>query len=99
ATAPGKLILTGEYAVLDGEPALVIAVTRRAIATQTKGPRGSSPFLAAVADELAERGLRDAAERAMAIAVDSKAFYDAPRAGSAPIKLGLGSSAAVTVAA
>jgi len=99
ASAPGKLILSGEYAVLDGGPALVLAINRRAIATRTKGPRGSSPFLAAVADELADRGLRDAAEIAMAIAVDSKAFYDSPRAGLAPIKLGLGSSAAVTVAA
>jgi len=34
ATAPGKLILTGEYAVLDGAPALVIAVDRRVVATR-----------------------------------------------------------------
>ena len=32
ATAPGKLILTGEYAVLDGAPALVVAMDRRAVA-------------------------------------------------------------------
>jgi phosphomevalonate kinase len=30
ASAPGKLILTGEYAVLFGAPALVMAVDRRA---------------------------------------------------------------------
>nr|HEX4317450.1 hypothetical protein [Kofleriaceae bacterium] len=99
ATAPGKLILTGEYAVLDGAPALVVAVNRRVVAARRQGPRGSSPFLAAVADELAARGRRDAAEIAMTIAVDSKSFYDVPRAGLAPVKLGLGSSAAVTVAA
>lgn len=30
ASAPGKLVLLGEYAVLDGAPALVLAVNRRA---------------------------------------------------------------------
>ena len=53
ATAPGKLILTGEYAVLDGAPALVVAVDRRVSARRRTGPRGSSPFLVAVADEIA----------------------------------------------
>lgn len=33
ASAPGKLVLLGEYAVLDGAPALVMAVDRRAVAT------------------------------------------------------------------
>ncbi len=32
ATAPGKLILTGEYAVLDGAPAVVVAMDRRVVA-------------------------------------------------------------------
>jgi phosphomevalonate kinase len=95
ATAPGKLILTGEYAVLRGAPALVVAVNRRAIARR-HAVRGSSPFLLAVAAEIAERrGANDAAARAaLEIAVDSSAFYDAQGT-----KLGLGSSAAVTVAA
>ncbi len=30
ASAPGKLVLTGEYAVLEGAPAVVLAVSRRA---------------------------------------------------------------------
>jgi phosphomevalonate kinase len=95
ATAPGKLILTGEYAVLDGAPAIVVAVDRRAVARHSGTPRGSSPFLAAVADELAERhGAADRATRAaLEISVDSSAFYERLT------KLGLGSSAAVTVAA
>lgn len=96
ATAPGKLILTGEYAVLDGAPAVVVAVDRRAVARLRAGaPRGSSPFLVAVAAELAaRRGADDPAARvALDIAVDSSAFYDGLT------KLGLGSSAAVTVAA
>ena len=94
ATAPGKLILTGEYAVLDGAPALVMAVDRRAVARRAKGGEGS-PFLDAVAAELAaRRGAADpAAQAAREIAVDSSAFYD----GAA--KLGLGSSAAATTAA
>jgi phosphomevalonate kinase len=95
ATAPGKLIVTGEYAVLDGAPAIVIAVDRRAIARRNATPRGSSPFLLAVADEIAaRRGAADpAATAALEVSVDSTAFYDRMT------KLGLGSSAAVTVAA
>ena len=95
ASAPGKLIVAGEYAVLDGAPALVVAVDRRAVARIQPGPRGSSPFLAAVADEVAARGGDGA--RALSIAVDSRAFY--VDTGAGPLKLGLGSSAAVTVAA
>jgi phosphomevalonate kinase len=95
ATAPGKLIVTGEYAVLDGAPAIVIAVDRRAIARRNATPRGSSLFLLAVADEIASRrGAADPAARAaLEVSVDSTAFYDRMT------KLGLGSSAAVTVAA
>jgi len=95
ATAPGKLIITGEYAVLDGAPAIVVAVDRRAIARRMPTPPGSSPFLLAVADEIAaRRGAQDpAAHAALEITVDSTAFYDKIT------KLGLGSSAAVTVAA
>jgi phosphomevalonate kinase len=94
ATAPGKLILTGEYAVLDGAPALVIAVDRRVVARRDRST-GSSPFLLAVARELAQRYGADSpsARAALEIAVDSAAFYDGSQ------KLGLGSSAAVTVAA
>ena len=95
ATAPGKLILTGEYAVLQGAPALVIAVNRRVVATRRTAPRGSSPFLLAVADEIAKRYGADhpATRAAMEIVVDSSMFYQGKE------KLGLGSSAAVTVAA
>lgn len=123
ASAPGKLILTGEYAVLDGAPALVIAVDRRAVARRNVGPRGSSEFLLAIVEELIARKGKDhpAARAATEIIVDSTAFYhqaasvrSGPRArrstGSSPAidisvgvpgaqKLGIGSSAAVTVAA
>jgi phosphomevalonate kinase len=33
ASAPGKLVLSGEYAVLNGAPAICLAVNRRALAT------------------------------------------------------------------
>ena len=95
ATAPGKLILTGEYAVLDGAPALVVAVNRRVIARRHMGPRGSSPFLTSVADEIAKVYGPDhpATRAALEIVVDSREFF------IGPTKLGIGSSAAVTVAA
>ena len=95
STAPGKLILTGEYAVLDGAPALVIAVDRRVTAQRRYGgPSGSSPFLIAVMQELGKRYPRTGISQIVAeLAVDSSAFYDGEH------KLGLGSSAAVTVAA
>lgn len=41
ASAPGKLLLLGEYAVLEGAPALVAAVNRRAHATISTGPPGA----------------------------------------------------------
>lgn len=95
ATAPGKLLLTGEYAVLEGAPALVVAVNRRVVARKRTSATGSSPFLLAVADELARRYGSDhpVTRAAFDIVVDSSAFFH----GQA--KLGLGSSAAVTVAA
>jgi phosphomevalonate kinase len=92
ATAPGKLILTGEYAVLDGAPALVMAIDRRVVARRGT-PHERSPYLEAVAAELDRRGSREAAAAARTIIVDSSALYDRDT------KLGLGSSAAVTVAA
>lgn len=38
ASAPGKVVLSGEYAVLDGAPAIVMAVNRRARVTITDSP-------------------------------------------------------------
>lgn len=36
-SAPGKVLIAGEYSVLDGHPALVASVDRRAVATLTPG--------------------------------------------------------------
>jgi len=93
ASAPGKLMLAGEYAVLDGAPAVMAAVSRRVVA-QLGAPREASPFLAAAAAQvLAARGDGPAARAAHTIEVDSSALREGAD------KLGLGSSAAATVAA
>jgi len=87
--APGKAIVCGEYAVLDGAPAISIAVDRYAIAREGEGQR--SPFVDAALAH-ASRALGDAKLASLAVTVDSTALYE--QAG----KIGLGSSAAVTAA-
>lgn len=94
AQAPGKLVLIGEYAVLDGAPALAMAVNRFARVELTDsedwvalGP-AASPKLPLV------QGVLDMFEDSPAGGiVDTRDFYH--RTGG---KLGLGSSAAASVA-
>ncbi|MBE7447834.1 MAG: hypothetical protein HS111_02740 [Kofleriaceae bacterium] len=94
ATAPGKIMLAGEYGVLDGGLAVVAAVDRRAVARVSARPSGPrSPFLAAARDVVAAVLGDDAARTFDALEVDTRALADGER------KLGLGSSAAATVAA
>lgn len=131
ASAPGKVVLIGEYAVLHGAPALVMAVNRRARvsvescrpeqsrvespqlettqlpftvtgdrAIDWLSPRAGTPEFA-FCREVLEACLRQHSGElpepgGMAVRIDTSALY---RAGSdKPVKLGLGSSAAVTVA-
>jgi phosphomevalonate kinase len=89
-SAPGKLVLAGEYAVADGGPGVVLAVDRRAALERVPGAV-DAPLVAAA---------RHAAARALGIdlppggfVADTIAFRHLSR------KLGLGSSASVTVAA
>lgn len=109
ARAPGKLVVLGEYAVLSGGDALVMAVDRYARATLGLSPDALCR-LVTVADDVDERrfsaaepsgvALVDAVRRRYAgedVAawrgrLDTRALY----AGGQ--KLGLGSSAAATVA-
>jgi nucleoside-diphosphate-sugar epimerase len=88
ASAPGKLVLMGEYAVLHGHPAVVAAVDVRAVCTVEGGP------LDVVRDQggLVDAVLAEAGAVEGAIVVDTAAFS----AGNA--KYGLGSSAAACVA-
>lgn len=88
--APGKLFLTGEYAVLYGAPALVAAVNRYAVADSAR--RVAPTGLPAFAAQAAERALTGAdASPGPVPEVNTSAFRDGER------KLGFGSSAAATV--
>jgi phosphomevalonate kinase len=125
ASAPGKLVLVGEYAVLEGAPALVLAANRRVRAsvaprdasesrvTASGGANAQSlyrfdadgrvlregpplPLVDAILEVLArELGLAHAP--AFEAALDTHAFIDLTQGGNGH-KLGLGSSAALTVA-
>jgi phosphomevalonate kinase len=131
ASAPGKLVLLGEYAVLEGAPAISMAVDRRAIARLKPrlSPRYDAyapdildvrvPFQidsngvpswpeggdAATRLSLVDQVLRGLADEQIAPAsgghgfgleLDTHEFFYA--LGAEPLKLGLGSSAALTVA-
>ncbi len=82
ARAPGKLVLTGAYAVLEGAPAIVVAVDRYALADATRVMHTPSPEVRAAF------GGSDPVPEA-----DARQLCDA-----SGCKLGLGSSAAVLVA-
>lgn len=119
ASAPGKIVLAGEYAVLDGAPAISMAVDRRARVTLQRAEGGASSVTApgyamgkhrfrvergrlvwqegdehiAVVDAIwRSAGLSRLAP--VDISLDTRAFT----AGDDKRKLGIGSSAAVTVA-
>ena len=128
ASAPGKLVLLGEYAVLFGAPAVVMAVNRRAVVTVGEAPGDRWVVTAPVLEvDSAECVLepsggvswsdRDSGERlvmvervlgglvargllnpvtARALDLDTAAFFSPAQEGRR--KLGLGSSAALTVA-
>lgn len=119
ASAPGKVVLSGEYAVLDGAPAICMAIDRRAravigasdsdvstvaAASYTKDIgrfrskdgilewlQGQSAF--SVVDSV-WRIANVADAPALAINLDSSEFVD----DGTGLKIGIGSSAAITVA-
>ncbi|MCU0305070.1 MAG: hypothetical protein MUC56_13545 [Thermoanaerobaculales bacterium] len=128
ASAPGKLVLLGEYAVLLGHPSAVMAVNRRALVElrpakearfTVRAPGFSNQGAAfdldregrprwTASDAAGRFGLVDAVVSSLAaeglvrptkvvpaeIVLDSRAFFQVGRGGSA--KLGLGSSGALT---
>jgi phosphomevalonate kinase len=92
--APGKLFLVGEYAVLEGGPAVLAAVSRYAVARYVPDLTPASPVVA----ETVKRAVARLADLAPPLPpgaplVDSAAFRQGHQ------KLGLGSSAAAAVAA
>lgn len=99
ASAPGKVVLSGEYAVLFGHPAVSMAVDRRAVAEIDES--GDDELLCSGATSGADPGIRDCVCDVLgiepvrgALRLDTSAFVD-PVGG---IKLGIGSSAALTAA-
>jgi len=97
--APGKAILCGEYAVLHGAPAVSVAVDRCVKAWIEPGKGTAlSPFLVAALERVAKVLAAEGHDVSLflqsgAVGIDSTALYEGT------LKLGLGSSAAVTVAA
>lgn len=101
ATAPGKMMLGGEYAVLDGAPAIVAAVQRRAevrvvpaghggpVARGLRDPRPCFPEVDAT---------RRLGEAELGIALDAEIAVDVSQLRAEAGKLGLGSSAAAAAA-
>ncbi|MGC1547021.1 MAG: hypothetical protein WA777_00680 [Rhodanobacter sp.] len=130
ASAPGKLVLLGEYAVLEGAPALAVAIDRRAtvrIAARTDGVcEVSAPDLGVIsarmsidtegelhwqcADAVSSKlrlvdhvwqglwraGLTPTSHQGFSLYLDTAGFF--AHEGTDQAKLGLGSSAALTVA-
>jgi len=119
ASAPGKLVLSGEYAVLDGAPAICMAVDRRAMVTiaahdgahhvvtapgfsDSRGSftsdSGELSWVAGGEDFELFRQVWSAAgmssSESLATTLDTRAFRDA----ESGTKIGVGSSAALTVA-
>lgn len=119
SSAPGKLVLSGEYAVLDGAPAVCMAVNRRARVTVASagGDRHTviAPGYSSARGEFTERDgefewlagggqfrLVEEVWRAvdarptesLSLALDTSDFFDA----ASGAKIGIGSSAALTVA-
>jgi phosphomevalonate kinase len=106
ARAPGKLVALGEYAVLDGAPAVVLAVDRYAEAVIEPCPDAACRLTtqAAAVEEhqfapgtpsgaaLVDLVAAAAPRLAWRASLDSRAFF------AEGMKLGLGSSAAVLVA-
>lgn len=89
ASAPGKALLCGEYAVLEGAPAIVAAVDRRVRVAWAEPHVGMSPEV--------EATLRRA--QAELGPVGRSLHVDASELHLDHIKLGLGSSAAAATAA
>lgn len=84
AQAPGKVVLSGAYAVLRGAPALVTAASRYVVADGSR----SADFVTAEV-EVALRELEG---------VHAAPWFDASALRARDAKLGLGSSAAILVA-
>jgi mevalonate kinase len=96
-TAPGKLIVLGEYAVLDGFPAVVAAVNRRASGQFVPGREPESQLV-----DVAVRSAKDALGPNRTALPRGSVLVDTAAFSLNGTKMGIGSSAAtaaVTVGA
>ena len=96
ASAPGKIVLAGEYAVLWGAPAISMAVNRRALATVSPNESGECRLVTPGFEGGDGFRIVDAvvnnSRPACDLELDTTAFMDNGK------KTGIGSSAALTVA-
>jgi len=91
-SAPGKAFLIGEYAVLEGVPAVVTATTVRAVAYHSDSPDRTAPSDLSLAAHAVVRERCPEGQVGEVPTVETGPFYRGPR------KLGFGSSAAVAAA-
>ncbi len=84
AKAPGKLVVSGAYAVLRGAPALVTAVERHVVADDERAPEFRTNEVSAALSLLGRS--------------DEHPYFDASELRQDGRKLGLGSSAAICAA-
>lgn len=94
-SAPGKLFLIGEYAVLDGGTAVVAAVDRRAIGRFVPGSLPSSPLV----EEAVRLARAHLTANGGGVLAPGAAEIDTSALASTGGKLGLGSSAAAAAVA
>lgn len=90
-SAPGKLMILGEYGVLEGGRAMVAAVNRRAIGKLAEAAPPPTAIVEAVLRIVEGAGYPRIGQ---GVSVDTRAFSD-----GRGLKLGIGSSAAVAVIA
>jgi phosphomevalonate kinase len=88
-TAPGKLLILGEYAVLDGFPAVVAAVNRRASGQFVPGQQPESRLV-----DVAVRNAKDALGPNRAALPRGSVLVDTSAFSLNGTKMGIGSSAA-----
>jgi phosphomevalonate kinase len=95
ASAPGKIVLAGEYAVLWDAPAVCMAIDRRATAALRESVDGechvTSPGFAGADRYRVVDAVTGGRRPAFDIELDTRAFMEQGR------KIGIGSSAALTV--
>jgi phosphomevalonate kinase len=89
SSAPGKLMIIGEYAVLEGADAIVAAVDRRVTATLSATGDALPPEAAAAQRE---------AERQLGVTLGEPVALDVSQLKTGGQKLGLGSSSAAAAA-